>query len=139
MFRGSRNPRYYYDRFNSSDPVTRIIAVVAFAILLIIALPRLVPGTASGIDCSALPIPRVSGSNQSVLASGVDPTVLHLELVPEVVTIGEGASLLLEVRYINVSMAPLTLFYDPTQVTFRYTQQEAGLLFSITTPDGRAL
>jgi hypothetical protein len=131
-----RNPRRYYERFSTSDPVTRIIAIIAFAILLIIALPRLVPGTASGIDCGALPIPRVSGSNQSVLASTIDPSVLHLELVPEVITTAQGAPLVMDVRYINVSMAPLTIFYDPTRVTFRYTQQEAGLLFSITTADG---
>ncbi len=138
MFR-PRHPRYYYERFSSADPVTRIIALIAFGILLVIALPRLLPGTASGIDCAALPVPRVSGSNQSVLASQTDPTALHLELVPEIINISPGVALVMEVRFINESMAPLTLFYDPSQVTFRYTQQEAGLLFSVTTPDGRAL
>ncbi len=131
--------RGYYDRFRGSDRFTRMIAAAAFVLLLIIALPRFVPGTASGIDCEALPIPRLSGSNQSLLASQVDPRVLTLELVPENIVISPGQPLVMEVRYINESMAPLTLFYDPNQVTFRYTQQEAGLLFSITTLDGRAL
>src|SRR3989442_10939103 len=103
--------RGYYDRFRGNDRMTQMIAAVAFILLLIIALPRFIPGTASGIDCNGLPIPRVSGSSQSLLASQVDPSVLHLELVPNQIVISQGAPLIMELRYINESMAPLTLFY----------------------------
>ncbi len=131
--------REYYSRYAPSDPMTRLIAIVALVFLLILALPRLIPGTASGVDCGGMPIPRASGSNQSLLSSQIDPSALHLELAPDHVIINQGQPLDMEVRFINESVAPIVLFYDPVRVTFRYTEQEAGILFSIQTPDGRAL
>jgi hypothetical protein len=133
--------RQYYDRFSSSDPMTRIIALAALLILAIIALPALwarLPGAASGVACANLPMPRLTGNNQSLLSSQVDSSALLLELAPDPVVINQGEPLDMDVRFINDSVAPLTLFIAPDEVTLRYTEQEAGLLFSITS-NGQAL
>ena len=130
-----RRARQYYDRFSATDPVTQIIALAALLILAIIALPALwarLPGSASGVACVNLPMPRLTGSNQSLLASQVDSKELLMELAPDPIVINQGQPLDMEVRYINNSIAPLILFIAPDEVTFRYTEQEAGLLFSIT-------
>jgi hypothetical protein len=130
-----RRARYYYDRFSASDPVTQVIALAALLILAIIALPALwarLPGAASGVACANLPMPRLGGSNQSLLSAQVDSNALRLELAPDPIVINQGQPLDMEVRFINNSVAPLTLFFVPDEVTFRYTEQEAGLLFSIT-------
>jgi hypothetical protein len=134
--------RGYYDRFRGGDPLMQMIAIAALILLAVIALPRLwgvLPGASSGIPCLSLPMPKISGNNQSLLASTIDPSVLHLELVPVDIVISQGSTLSMEVRFINESMAPLTLMMVPGETTFRYTETEVGLLFSITTPDRRAL
>ncbi len=134
--------RRYSDRFSSFDPVTQAIALAALLILLVIALPYIwvrLPGAASGVSCQNLASPKISGNNQSLLSVGQPPDVLHLELAPTNVTINQGETLVLELRFINESLAPLTLFLPPDEFVFRYTEQEAGILFSIQTADGRAI
>jgi hypothetical protein len=126
--------RRYWDNFNSSDPVTQGIAIVALVLLVIFALPYFnFPWQSSGANCLDLASPRVNGTNQSLLASQVDPSLLHLELVPGTISINPGDPLQMQVRFINESVAPFTLFLTPDQGIFRYTQQESGLLFSVQT------
>ncbi len=130
-----RRARDYYDRIRGGDQVTQVIALAALLILGVIALPRLVgflPFSASGVDCLGLPSPRIDGNHQSVLASQVEPEVLHLELVPPITNISQGQPLNLEVRFINDSMAPLRLFLVPDLYLFRYEGRGSGLQFSIT-------
>jgi hypothetical protein len=134
--------RRYYERFSSFDPVTQVIALAALLILLVIALPGIwgrLPGAASGVSCQSLASPKISGNNQSLLSVQQPPDVLHLELAPPDVVISQGQPLVLELRFINEGMAPVTLFLPPDEFVFRYTEQEAGILFSIQTADGRAI
>jgi hypothetical protein len=132
--------RRYWDRFNESDPVTQGIAVAALVLLAIFALPYInFPWTASGGPCTDLAEPFANGTNQSVLGSQTAENFLRLEIVPKVITINPGDPLRMDVRFINASMAPLTLYLPPDTGIFRYTGQESGLLFSVQSADGRVL
>jgi len=137
-----RNPRRYYNNLRGGDPMTQLIAIGALIILLIVALPKLwafIPGAASGVECVGMASPKSSASNQSILASQIDPAVLKLELVPPLITKTAGDALNMELRFINDSMAPLTLYISPDDAVFRYTQQEIGIMFSIQSIDGAVL
>jgi hypothetical protein len=122
--------RGYYNRFNSADPVMRFILLAGVILVVVILIPRF-PGLGAGVDCEGMTIPEITGNNQSILATTVDPSALTLELVPEKNPILSGESLMLDVHFYNASMAPLTLFISPQDSVFRYTQQEPGLEFSI--------
>jgi hypothetical protein len=132
--------RRYWENFNASDPVTQGIAVVALLLLAVFSLPYFnFPWQASGSQCTDMASPHISGNNQSLLSQMVDPSVLHLELVPPTVSISPGDTLKMSVRFINESMAPVTLYLTPDMGIFRYTDQESGVLFSIQSADGRVL
>jgi len=135
-----------YERFrglvNESDSVTRIIAGVALLLLLVIALPSLVPsipGLANGAACDALYSPNANGNHQSLMALNADPTSLHLELDAPALIIPSGQPLTLAVRFINESTAPITLAFVPDESVFRFTGSESGLMFSIITASGAVL
>ncbi len=131
--------RRTYDRFRGSDPMIRAIVIVAALIAASILLPRFWPTLATGVDCTGLPHPLLTGSNQSLLAAQTDPTLLVLELVPERNVLNAGDTLVLYIRFINNSMAPFTLFMLPEEAVLRYTGQEIGLMFSLIGADGRVL
>lgn len=132
--------RRYWENFNAADPVTQGIAVVALLLLAVFSLPYFnFPWQASGSQCTDMAAVRISGNNQSILSGLVDPSVLHLELVPATVNLNTGDALKVSVRFINESMAPLTLYVTPDMGIFRYTDQESGLLFSVQSSDGRVL
>ncbi len=125
--------------YSESDGVTRVIAFAAFVILLIIALPGLaprVPGFTNGSTCTSLISPSGNGSNQSLLAAAADPNSLRLELVPEKDTFGLNESIMLNVRFVNDSAAPMTLAIVPEEAVFRYTGREQGLSFYIADAAG---
>jgi hypothetical protein len=122
--------RNYYDRFNTSDPMVRIIAVAALVLVAAIILPRFLPFAGSGLDCQALPEPWADGSRQSWLA-GIKPSQeedLRLDLVLSKTRLTLGEGLTLEVRFINDGIAPMTLFLVPQSGIFRYNQEEIGIL-----------
>ena len=129
--------RRYWDNFDSSDPVTRAIAIVALILLAIFAIPYLpLPYVASGVYCYNLGGPTSSGSNQSLLGSSVAADAMRLELSPNPINMNAGDSLKMDIRFINNSMAPLTLFMPTDEYALRYDEQEAGLLFIIQGTDG---
>lgn len=120
--------------YGGADDITRIIALVAFVILIIIALPSLapqIPGFANGATCTSLTSPNGGGSNQSLLAANADPNSLRLELTADKVALAVGEPLNLNVRFINDSSAPLTLAIVPEEAVFRYTGNENGILFFV--------
>ncbi|MFN8417772.1 MAG: hypothetical protein U0528_00760 [Anaerolineae bacterium] len=121
--------RGYYDRFNTADPVIRLIMVAGLVLVMAIALPRFMTITGSGIDCANLPVPSISGSNQSWLAQqpGVADN-LKLELVTDRQVFSQGEPLVLYVRFINDGLAPLTLYLTSQSVIFRYNNEEIGVL-----------
>jgi hypothetical protein len=132
--------RDYYDRFseryNAADPIVRLIAIAGLLLVLSIALPRFLTIVATGVDCERLPMPSIDGSNQSVLASQraaaqQDADALALEIVAANQNLNVGDSLVLYVRFINNSMAPITLFLIPQSVIFRYNNEEIGLLMFV--------
>ena len=129
--------RNYFNNFDGSDPVTRAIAVVALILLAIFAIPYLpLPYVASGVYCYNLGAPNPSGSNQSLLGGSAAADAMVLELLPNPITMNAGDTLKMDVRFINNSMAPLTLFMPTDQYGLRYDEQEAGLLFIIQGTDG---
>jgi hypothetical protein len=130
--------RSYYGRFNRADPMMRAFIVAGLILLGVIVLPR-VPGVGAGVDCMNLPQPMLSGNNQSVLASRVDPADLTLELLPDRTVLAAGEALVMTVRINNASIAPLTLFLVPQEFVFRYTGQEAGLVFAVQSLAGQVL
>ncbi len=91
--------RDYWGRVRGGDPLTQMIAVAAFILLLVVALPYLpVQVATNGVACLNLPMPKNSGSNQSLLASQIDPSVLRLELKPDAVIINQGSPLALAAK-----------------------------------------
>jgi hypothetical protein len=94
------------------------------------------PYIASGVGCYYLAQSHASGSNQSILGSNASSDAMRLEMVPNPVNLAQGQTLKFDVRFINNSMAPLTLFLPLDQYGFRYDEQEAGLLFIIQGADG---
>lgn len=127
--------RRYYDRFNSADPLIRIVALIGLVVIIGLAVPRFLPVATSGVDCVNLPSPNADGNNQSLLsqqiASDSSAAPLQLEVVPDRPAIDTGQSLILYVRFINSSMAPLTLFLVPESQIFRFNKEEIGLLISM--------
>ena len=124
--------RRAWNNFDSSDPVTQAIAIVALVLLVIFAIPYLpLPYVVSGVGCDNLSAAEMSGSNQSVLGSQAAESDLRLELVPNPINLTTADPLTMEVRLINNSMRPLTLFLPQGEYVFRYDDQESGLLFSI--------
>lgn len=122
--------RRSYDRYGS-DPVVRFVAFALLIGLVVLLLTRFWPGVTSGVNCMNLPSADLGGSNQSILAQQVDANALLLELVTGNPQIVPGASLTMEVRFINASIAPLALALVPEEVVLRYSGQEAGLVFSV--------
>jgi hypothetical protein len=121
--------RGYYDRFNTSDPVIRLIALAGLILVLAIAMPRFLTITGSGIDCANLPVPSISGSNQSLLASQPNAgDALKLELVVDRQTVNPGEPMVFYVRFINDGLAPLTLYLTPQSAIFRFNNEEIGIL-----------
>ncbi len=129
---GIRRFREYYD-----DPNGRLIIVAALIYLSVLFITRFFPGVESGLDCNSMSRPIITGNNQSVLATQVDPSVLNVELIVYQPTITASEPLVMEVRLVNNSLAPLTLFYDEPSIRFRFTQQEPGLVFAIQALNGR--
>ncbi|PJF34776.1 MAG: hypothetical protein CUN49_13940 [Candidatus Thermofonsia Clade 1 bacterium] len=121
------------------DPTERLIIVAALIYVGILLGTRFFPGTESGLDCNGLSRPVITGNNQSILATRVDPSVLAVELVIPKPTISASESLVMEVRLVNTSLAPLTLFYDEPSIRFRFTGQEPGLVFAIQALNGRVV
>lgn len=132
--------RDYYgrfsDRYNAADPIVRLIAIAALLLVLSIAVPRFLPFATSGVDCDRLPPPSLDGSNQSVLAAQrsanrADSDALSLEIVAANQTLRVGEPLVLYVRFVNLSMAPISLFITPQSAIFRYNNEEIGMLLFV--------
>jgi hypothetical protein len=132
--------RRYWDDFNTSDPVTQGIALVAIIILVIAFIPYIpVPWIASGVPCTDMSAPRLTGNNQSIYANQTGSDAIRLEIVPESITAISGQDVRFDVRFINESMAPINLFLTDDGYVFRFTSREDGLQFSIVNPAGQAL
>jgi hypothetical protein len=119
------------------DPTERPLIIFALIFIGILIGTRYFPGVGSGLDCNGLSRPIITGNNQSILATRVDPSVLSVELIIPKPTIAANEPLMMEVRLTNNSLAPLTLFYDEPSIRFRFTGQEPGLVFAIQALDGR--
>lgn len=127
--------REYRDRFNTINPMARFLIVAAFIFAAVLAAPRLLPYTASGLNCESLAQPLLDPYNQSVLRATLSAdrayAPLRLEVVPDSPTALIQQGVALNVRFINDSMAPLNIFLLPESVIFRYNQEENGLLIFI--------
>jgi hypothetical protein len=124
--------RRYWENLNGGDPVTQAIAIVALILFAIFAIPYLpLPYVVSGVGCYNLSSPAISGSSQSILGSQASQNDLRLELVPDPINLKTTDPLNMDVRFINNSMRPLTLFLPQGEYVFRYDEQESGILFSI--------
>jgi len=131
--------RYYWSGFLGADPLLQIISVVALVILLVVIMPYIVPTALIESQCGDLAGPTITGNNRSILALQADPSVLRLTLSAQQTTISQGQPLVLNVRFVNGSMGPLTLYYIPDSVLLRYTGQEIGLQFAVQDASGRSL
>ncbi|MCS6869982.1 MAG: hypothetical protein RML95_06945 [Anaerolineae bacterium] len=119
------------------NPTQRFIIVAGLVFVGILLFTRFFPTVESGLDCNGLSRPIITGNNQSILATRVDPSVLGVELIIPKTTLATNEPLIMEVRLVNTSLAPLTLFYDEPSIRFRYTGQEPGLVFAIQALNGR--
>jgi len=137
---------FYYRRFRNifdeSDDITRLIAFAALVLLIVITLPTLaprIPVVRNGAVCSNLYSPPGDGTQQSILGRSAGTTALKLELTLGSSVLSSGDALVLQVHFVNQTVAPLTLAFVPEEAVFRYTDGESGLMFAVQTVDGRAL
>jgi hypothetical protein len=123
--------RRFRDYYDSSDGVTRIIALVALALIFAAAFPTLannVPYIANGITCTALSNARGDGTFQSVNK----PTEFALRMeISSPDGYATGQPWVITVRFINDSPAPMILALAPAEAVFRWTQRESGLSFFV--------
>ncbi len=136
MFRRAR------EFYSASDDITRIIALVAFILLLIITVPTLavrLPGLSNGVICSSLSTVSGNGTNQSLMAQNVEPNALRLELLIDKQSYAVGEPITFYVRFINDSTVPLIIPLIPEETVFRYTGNESGLMFFVQVLGGAVL
>ena len=132
----------YSNRFRAADPVVRIMAIAGLILALSIAVPRFLPWVGSGLNCEQLPIGNIGGNNQSWLAvqqaqTGTAANSLLLEIVAGSQVINVGQQLTIYVRFINDSMAPISLFLPRQPAIFRYNNEEIGtMIFMQNTQSG---
>lgn len=129
--------RDYYgrasERFRVADPIVRIMTIAGLILAMSIAVPRFLPWVGSGVNCEQLPVANIGGNNQSWLAvqqaqSGASANSLLIEIVAGSQTIAVGEQLTIYVRFINDSMAPISLFLPRQPAIFRYNNEEIGVL-----------
>jgi hypothetical protein len=125
-------------RFTGADLTVQIIIVAAIILVVAVLLPR-IPGVGAGVDCMGLPVPVLTGNNQSLLAREANPNDLLLELFLDKTTLAVNEPLQMWVRINNASIAPFTLMLVPSEFVFRYTGQESGLVFAIQTATGQVI
>ncbi len=135
-----------YERFrglvDESDDITRVIAVLAFVLLVAITLPAFVPQIpplAYGATCTNLYSPKGNGNQQSYLARGLDATALRIDLSLPQNPIVLGQSVTLNVRFTNQGSAPITLALIPEEAVLRFNSTENGIMFFIEATNGTEL
>lgn len=121
----------YIEDFDTTDPVTRWIAFAALLVLIVAMLPRIWPPSFSEVNCNYLSTPALGGDHQSLLASTTPASDLRLDMQFDRDTINVGDALGITVRFVNSSMAPLTLYLEESKIPFRYTGREIGLTFFV--------
>jgi len=132
----------FRDRYES-DPLLRIFGIGAIILLAALGLPRIWPYAASGINCTSLPRPFANAYNQSVLAATQQSTrgdeSLQLEIVADKTSMRVGETLTLYVRFVNSSVAPITLYLTSQSAVLRYNEQESGILISVINQNNQPL
>ncbi len=94
------------------------IVFVAFAIMLMIVLPRVIPGGRFGVSCSALAHPAANGNNQSLLAARSEGALqLQIDLQRDSMAMGEA--LVVNATFINEGVGAITLFLAPREALLR--------------------
>ncbi len=138
--------RRRYERFRTSvdeaDPITRLISLVAFMVLIVISLPTIgptIPGVANGATCSRLYSPPGNGTQQSILSRNAGANALALQLSADVPMIRPGEALYLKIHFLNQSADPITFAFVPEEAVLRFSNSETGLMFAVGAPDGRLL
>jgi hypothetical protein len=98
---------------------TTLGIILAFAlIILIIVLPRLIPGGRFGASCSALAHPIPGGNNQSLL-SARSAGALRLEIDVQHSNLAVGESLVVNATFINEGVGGIILFFVPQEALLR--------------------
>src|SRR5262249_46195847 len=100
-------------------------------VLLVAMLPRVWPPAFSEVNCNNLSSPTLGGDHQSLLALQTPPSDLVLDMSFDRDTINVGDPLGMTVRFVNRSMAPLTLYLEEDKIPFRYITNEIGLTFFV--------
>ncbi|MBN1966869.1 MAG: hypothetical protein JW910_19605 [Anaerolineae bacterium] len=102
----------------STDNTTMTIIAVAFALILIIIVPQVIPAGGFGVSCSELAQPIPGGNNQSILSERSEG-LLALEVSLPRDTIATGSDLTINVTFINNGVGAVTLFFVPEEVLLR--------------------
>lgn len=111
------------------DNTTMVIVAGAFLLLLIILLPRVIPGGRFGIPCTGLAHPIPGGNNQSVLAER-SAGALTVEITLERSDLGVSDPLIVNATFINNGVGAITLFFVPEESLLR-DDQTPGLNFIV--------
>ncbi len=125
------------DLISDTSNTNLTIVVFAFVLLLIILLPRVIPGGRFGIPCSSLAHPIPGGNNQSYLSARSEGA-LRLEIALQRSSINPGEPLTVNVTFINTGVGAITLFFVPEEALLR-DDGAPGLSFQILRLPDRAL
>lgn len=100
-----------------TDNINIILALIAIALVVSLAAPRVVPGADLGARCENLPNPR-GGNRQSLLArQGGQEMALEIDVVDAVrngdeIRVPANEPITFRVSFENNDIGPITLFYN---------------------------
>ena len=94
------------------------IIVVASFLVLVIIMPRVIPGGRFGVACSALAHPIPGGNNQSLLAARSEGA-LRLAIDLQRTSLAVGDPVVVNVTFINEGVGAITLFFVPQETLLR--------------------
>ena len=119
----------------NTDNATLAIVIGAFILMLVIVLPRIIPGGRFGVSCSDLASPIPGGINQSILARTRSLDTLGLELNLPQNPITQGGPLTIQMTFINHGVGTITLFFKNDEL-FLGDDGADGLSFSLRSETG---
>lgn len=125
------------ETFGGSDNMTVGIVVVVFALVLLLVLPRIIPGGRFGVSCGSLAHPLAGGNNQSYLSARSQGALeMRIELQRTNLTITDN--LVVNLTFVNNGVGAITLFFIPQETLLR-NDGSAGLSFEIMRTSDRVV
>lgn len=122
---------------SETDNLTLAIVTTALALILVLVLPRVIPGGRFGVACSALAHPIPGGDNESILSKR-SAGLLELQIELPRSSLSVADDLLVNTTFINNGVGAITFFFVPQETLLR-NDGSAGLSFEIMRTSDRVI